>query len=100
MQGTGDKRPFQVAVDLDNAESDLSALQPAEFAKAVTGRGAVTPGGQSLEHPDLTPEDIEKKQSIWWFLLIGGVLALLGEGALSNRLSQRFGTGFLQMNRP
>jgi len=99
MQGTGDRRPFQVAVNLEPSESDLSSLQPAEFAKSVTGRAAVTTTGQSLEHPDLTPEDIEKKQSIWWFLLMGGVLALLTESALSNRLSQRFGTGFLQMNR-
>jgi hypothetical protein len=97
MQGTGDRRPFQVAVNLDPAESDLSALPPAEFVKSATGRAAVTATGQSLEHPDLTPEDIEKKQSIWWFLLLGAVLALVSEAALSNRLSKRFGRGFLQM---
>jgi len=97
MQGTGDRRPFQVAVNLEPSESDLSALQPAEFVKSVTGRGAVTPSGQSLERPDLTPEDIEKKQSIWWFLLLGGVLAIVSEAALSNRLSERFARGLLQM---
>jgi hypothetical protein len=97
MQGIGDRRPFQVAVNLDPAESDLSALPPAEFVKSATGRAAVTASGQSLEHPDLTPEDIEKKQSLWWFLLFAGVLALVTEAALSNRLSKRFGEGFLQM---
>jgi len=97
MQGTGDRRPFVVAADLDPAESDLSALPPAEFVKTATGRAAVTATGQSLEHPDLTPEDIEKKQSIWWFLLLGGVLALVAEAGLSNRLSRRFGQGLLQV---
>jgi hypothetical protein len=65
--------------------------------KSATGRAAVTVTGQSLEHPDLTPADIEKKQSNWWFLLVGGVMALVVEAGLSNRLSRKFGRGFLQM---
>jgi hypothetical protein len=52
-----------------------------------------------LEHPDLTPEDIEKRQAIWWFLLVGSVMALLAEAVLSNRLSKRFGVGLLQTQR-
>jgi hypothetical protein len=99
MQGSGDRRPFQVAVNLDPAESDLSPLQPNEFVGSATGKAAVTTSGQSLEHPDLTPADIEKKQSVWWFLLVGGLLALLAETLLSNRLSRRFGAGLLQMGR-
>ena len=59
-----------------------------------------TPAGASLEHPELTPEDIEKKQLTWWFLLLMGVAALLGEAILSNRLSKRFGVGLLQVHRP
>jgi hypothetical protein len=39
---------------------------------------------------------MEKKQSFWWFLLVGGVLALLAEAVLANRLSRRFGAGLLQ----
>jgi hypothetical protein len=97
MQGTGERRPFAVAVNLDPAESDLTPLEPHEFANSVAGRAAVTPTGQSLEHPELTPADIEKKQSVWWFLLVGGALALLAEALLSNRLSRKFGVGFLQM---
>jgi len=97
MQGVGERRPFRAAVDLDPAESDLSSLPPADFVRSVTGRAAVTATGQSLEHPDLTPEDIEKKQSLWWFLFFGGVLALVTEAALANRLSGRFGRGLLQV---
>jgi hypothetical protein len=97
MQGTGERRPYEVAVNLDPAESDLSALSPTDFLGNATGRAAaVTPTGQSLERPELTPADMEKKQSFWWFLLVGGVLALLAEAALANRLSRRFGVGLLQ----
>jgi len=100
MQGTGSRRPFSAAVNLDAVESDLTPLESHEFVRSATGRAAVTAGGQSLEHPDLTPEDIEKKQTVWWFLLLGAALALLAEAVLSNRLSKRFGTGLLQMRRP
>jgi Aerotolerance regulator N-terminal/von Willebrand factor type A domain/CARDB len=92
MQGAPG-RPFGAAVNLDPAESDLTPLVPSEFVKSATGRAAVTATGQSLENPELTPEDIEKKQSIWWFLFFAGAIALLGEAVLSNRLSKRFGAG-------
>jgi hypothetical protein len=62
----------------------------AELANAATGRVAVTATGESLERPDLTPQDLEKKQSVWWYLMVAGVLALLGEAILSNRQSRRF----------
>ncbi len=93
IQGMGERRPFQVAVNLDPSESDLSALPPQEFARTATGRAAVAPTGQSLENPELTPADIEKKQSTWWFLFLAGAMALLAETVLANRLSKRFGRG-------
>lgn len=99
LQGMGERRPFQVAVNLDPAESDLSALPPAEFVNTATGRAAMTPVGGDLEHPELTPADIEKKQSVWWFLFVAGAAALLGEAILANRLSKRFGFGLLQVQR-
>ena len=92
MQGASG-RPFAVGVNLDPAESDLSALPPTEFVATATGRAAVTTTGQSLEQPDLTPEDIEKKQGVWWFLFVAGAMAILAETVLSNRLSKRFGAG-------
>jgi hypothetical protein len=98
MQGTGERRPFAVAVNLDPAESDLTPMEPNEFVTSATGRpAAVTAIGQSLEHPELTPQDVEKKQRVWWYLLLAGALALLGEALLSNRLSSRFGAGLLQV---
>jgi hypothetical protein len=93
IQGMGERRPFQVAVNLDPSESDLSALPPQQFVQTATGRAATAPTGQSLERPDLTPADIEKKQSTWWFLFVAGVAMLLSETVLANRLSKRFGKG-------
>jgi hypothetical protein len=99
MQGTGTERPFVAAVNLDPAESDLAPLEPTSFVAGVTGQAAVTASGQSLEHPDLTPADVERKQYAWWFLLVAGALALLGEAVLANRVSGRFGIGLMQVRR-
>jgi hypothetical protein len=93
LQGLGERKPFQVAVNLDPGESDLSSVPPAELVASVTGHAAVTATGQSLENPDLTPQDIEKRQAVWWYLLAAAAIVLLVEAALANRLSKRFGFG-------
>jgi hypothetical protein len=86
----GDRRPYEVAVNIDPAESDLAALPPAEFLAGIAGRATVAAaGGVSLDRPDLTPADMEKTQSVWWFLLVAGLVALLAEAILSNRQSRR-----------
>src|SRR4029453_11063109 len=99
MQGTGERRPYEVAVNLDPAESDLSPLSPPDFLGSATGRGGGTPPGQSLERPEMTAADMEKKQSVWWFLLVAGALMLLAEAVLANRLSRGFGAGLLQAEK-
>jgi hypothetical protein len=85
IQGQTDRRPFTVAVNIDPVESDLTTMDLQEFVAAATGQAA--PG--VAKPPDLTakPEDAERRQSIWWFLLFAGLLALIGEAVLSNRLS-------------
>jgi len=93
LAGSGDRRPYAVAANLEPTESDLTALPPAEFLASVTGNPTAAARGQSLEQPDLTPADKEKQQSFWWFLLVGGLSALLVEAVLSNRLSRRPGAG-------
>ena len=93
LQGSGERRPFQVAVNLDPEESDLSVMSPSELVASATGHAAVTATGQSLENPNLTPEDMEKKQAVWWWLLFAGATLLLLEAVLANRLSKRFGFG-------
>jgi hypothetical protein len=88
LPGTGDRRPFTVAVNLDPAESDLTPLQPADLLAAAIGEGPTTATGPSMDRPALTPVDIEKRQSLWWFLLVAGLALLLAEAVLSNRQSK------------
>lgn len=90
MQGLGGDRPFAAAVNLDPAESDLTPVVPAEMVAAVTG---VSTGeavlGATLERPALTPADMERRQSIWWLLLVAGLGLLLVEAFVANRQSRR-----------
>jgi hypothetical protein len=76
-----------VAVNLDPAESDLTAMDPRELVAAVTGR-AVS-GIDQRSATAVTPQDAERRQAIWWYLLLAGVLVLAAETVLSNRLSRR-----------
>lgn len=92
----GNRRPYAVAVNINPAESNLTVLPPAEFLAGATGQAALTPGGQSLEHADVTPADVEKKQALWWFLLVAGLAALLAEAVLANRLSKGPGLGVME----
>jgi hypothetical protein len=89
LAGSGDRRPFAIAVNLDPAESDLSALAPSDFLASVTSQAAVTQPGQSLEPEEIRPVDIEKEQGVWWYLLMAGLLLLLAESILSNVQSSR-----------
>jgi hypothetical protein len=90
LAGTGDRRPYVVAVNLAPEESDLASVAPDTFLSNVTGRPAGNPAAPMDLEP-LTPAEMEKRQSIWWFLLVAGLVALLGEAALSNRLSRKAG---------
>jgi hypothetical protein len=75
-----------VAVNVDTAESDLSALDPEELRSSLQQRAAARAGSST---PTGTPEDAERRQSLWWYLLAGAFLLLVAETALSNRLSAR-----------
>jgi hypothetical protein len=83
-------RPERIAVNIDPAESDLTALDPAELVAAVTGRAApVTTATGEAAAAELTPEEAEKHQNLWWYLLVAGVLLLAAETVIANRLSTK-----------
>jgi hypothetical protein len=88
LSGVTDRRPYAVAVNIETAESDLTSLPPAEFLASITGRGALS-AGQSLDAAEMTPAEVEKRQSNWWYVLAAGLLALLGEAILSNWQSRK-----------
>lgn len=73
-----------IAVNVDPAESNLEALEPAALAAAVRQGSPAAPG----EARPLTPEDRERRQSLWWYLLALAVLALGAEALLAGRLSR------------
>lgn len=87
VQGA-DGQPFVAAVNLDPLESDLTPQPEQEFVAAATGTAAVTASGQSLERPDMTAAEIEKRQANWWVLLVLAAGLLLAESVLANRLSR------------
>jgi hypothetical protein len=80
-------RPDRIAVNLDPAESDLAPLDPAEMVAAVTGKATQT-ASQREKPAELTPVESERRQSIWWYLLIGGMFLLAAETVVANYLSR------------
>jgi hypothetical protein len=80
----GSGRP--IAVNVDPAESDLSHLDPQDIVVAVTSiDGQRQPGS---DFGTATPQDQEGRQKIWWYLLLGALLLMAAETAMSNRLSR------------
>jgi hypothetical protein len=86
VRGAGDRADFAVAVNLELAESDLQAMDPRELTAAVEPRGDAT---RTAVTATIGPEDRERRQSLWWYLLIAAFALLAIETALSNRLSRR-----------
>jgi hypothetical protein len=78
-----------IAVNVDLAESDLSHVDAAELVASITARedqGRGEAGGRAVLPG--TEQELEKRQAIWWYLLVGGLLLLAAETIFSNRLSR------------
>ena len=80
-------RPDRIAVNLDPAESDLTPMDPQELVAAVTGRAAMT--SNQTAPAEITVEEAERRQALWWYFLVAGVLLLAAEMAVSNTLSRK-----------
>ena len=76
-----------VASNIDPAESDLTALDPAEIVTAATGTTGQNAQQVEAEVP-LTPEAQERAQRLWWYLLATGILLLGVDTLFSNWLSR------------
>ena len=81
-----DSSVVTVAVNVDLAEANLTGADPQELVAAVTGRA----GGDrsAAAQRELRPEDLERRQTLWWYLLIGALGFLATETVMSNRLSR------------
>lgn len=75
-----------VAANVDLAESDLAALDPATVSSAVAGEGAgPAPGATAGAVPR---DDVaEQSQRLWWYLLLAGMLLVIGESVVAGRFS-------------
>ncbi|MGH7670469.1 MAG: hypothetical protein ACRENQ_13365, partial [Gemmatimonadaceae bacterium] len=78
-----------IAVNVDPAESDLSHLDPQELIAAVTSRAADAANASAVAAS--SPEDLERRQRIWWYLVFGALLLFAAETVVSNRLSRTAG---------
>ncbi len=84
--GGTDGPPNLVAVNVDLAESDLTAVDPATVATALAGAGSArtsSAGVAAAPRDDVT----EQSQRLWWYLLLTGMLLLVAESVLANRMS-------------
>jgi hypothetical protein len=86
LRGDGNQSVNVVAVNVDPAEADLTAIDPKEIVAAALG-GTGGDGTQSNAVP-LTPEAREKNQRLWWYLLIAGILLLGVDTLVSNRMAK------------
>lgn len=80
---------FLLAANVDPAESDLTPIDPEEIARAVTASGARARVGAG--DPVLAPEARERRQQLWWYLLLGAVALLAIESVVARRHGPRKG---------
>ncbi|MCC7124658.1 MAG: BatA domain-containing protein [Acidobacteria bacterium] len=74
-----------VASNVELAESDVTPLDPAEVAAAVTGQPGGTPDAPTAV---AIPDGVqEQAQRLWWYLLFAGILLLIAESWLARRLA-------------
>lgn len=87
VRGAGrDAGPVVVAAsNVRLAESSLERIDPNDLVVAVSGAGINGPLGSQDVIPDETQE---LAQRFWWYLLFAGILLLVAETVLAERLSR------------
>jgi hypothetical protein len=76
-----------VAVNVDLAESDLVSMNPEDLVAAVRPRGDAA--SRADDAARISPEDRERRQAIWWYLLIVAFVFLAAETVWANHMSRR-----------
>ncbi|UCF21277.1 MAG: BatA domain-containing protein [Gemmatimonadota bacterium] len=86
VAGGSGEPALTVAVNMDPLESDLAALDLEEIVGTLTYEGGESAGTPSPVQ--LSAEERERRQGLWWYLLVGAGILLLSETYVSNRLSR------------
>ncbi|HEY2961764.1 MAG TPA: VWA domain-containing protein [Pyrinomonadaceae bacterium] len=76
-------QPDFAAVNIDGAEGDFSKLNFQEFIAGVTGGAGAAEGAGASQN--LSGEEVEGRQKVWWSLLLVALLLLLLESVLARR---------------
>src|SRR5215211_3952857 len=76
-------QPGFAAVDSDGAEGDFTKLNFAEFISGVTGGAGAAEG--SAANRNVSGEEVEGRQRVWWSLLFVALMLLLAESVLARR---------------
>ena len=77
-------RPDFAAVNVDGREGDFTKLNLDEFVAAVTSGDAPARSGADAEG-QMTGEEIEARQRVWWPLLLAALLVFAAEAVLARR---------------
>lgn len=75
------------AVNPDRSESDLAVFDPRELVVAVGGAGDATRPAAAATGP-VDDETKERRQAVWWRLMLAAFALLAFESLLANRLSR------------
>lgn len=89
--------PQVVAVNVDVSESDLTPLDPEEMVAAITGSARSDRATSQRAAERLTPQEQERRQALWRYLLMAGLALLAAETMVSNRLSRPVATGRVEV---
>jgi hypothetical protein len=76
-------QPDFAAVNVDGAEGDFTKLNFGEFMAGVTGGAGSAEGSEA--NGNVSDEEVESRQRVWWSLLLVALLLLLAESFLAQR---------------
>jgi len=80
-----DLAPQAVAVNVDPGEGDLTPLDPDAFVAALSSGWTGGPAGAGGPAP-ISPAERERRQGLWWYLVVAAAVLALAETFLAGRL--------------